>query len=330
MRSKFKIGLAGIGPHMLEHLLPALRLIPGVEISSAVSSSVAKRVSLAQKLWIPNWYDSIEALLQANNCDGVVASGSVDYHERVLEVCIENGVPVFVEKPPAGNPSSLSRLAKAAQEKGVVIGVGLNLPHTEIVFQVERFAYENKATIRKVKVDYHTNKPRQPLWNIGTLEESFLLAIFIHPLSLVQHFLGEELILSSAIVDTKTDAVHFLVELERNGATAVIESSNEAKRHICNIEFEFDHGEMLFAKGLTSLVSTHNHEARQLWSHGPLSLSLNSNGYLHEINEFIEHAQSCRFRNVLSETLNLYKIIFNILSRSEAANRSINNAYERY
>jgi predicted dehydrogenase len=315
MRSKFRIGLAGVGPHMTEHLLPALRLIPGVEVIAAVSSSPTKQKELEQKLWIVKWFTNIESLLYANICDGIVASGSVDYHEKVLADCIESNLPAFIEKPPASNLMTLSRLARAAQQKEIVIGVGLNLPHTEVIRHVEKFVKDTRTYIRKIKIYYHTNKPKTPLWECCSLMESFLLAIVVHPLSLARHFLGDHFDLSHVGIQTSGDAIGLHIQLEGEGCRAEIICSNNRLRHICDFEFELGSGVRLRANGLTSLMGSESGRTITIWNPSPLSLSLNSNGFLKELNDFVENVITQKRCNQLYEIMDIYQIMQKIINK---------------
>lgn len=299
---------------MMNHILPALWLIPAVEIVSAVSSSAVKQEELEQKFWISKWFKDIEALLDADACNGIVVSGSVDYHEKVLAACIKNNLSVFVEKPPASSLAALTDLALAAQEKNIVIGVGLNLPHTEIILRVERFVKEVNTFIHGIKIEYHTNKPRSPLWNLDSLMKSFLLAIAVHPLSLAQHFLGKSMKLSYAKIQTSGDAIGLRIVLECDEHLVEVISSNNMAKHICDFEFELGNGERLKANGLKSLVRSENGREYPIWSPSPLNLNLNSNGYLKEMNEFIDQAASRKPRNELYDAIPIYKIIEKILN----------------
>lgn len=318
MRRKLRIGLAGVGPHLLEHLLPALRLAPGVEIRSAVSSAAAKRRELEDRLWIPKWFETIEALVDADACDAIVVSGSVDYHERVLAVGIRNHVPVFVEKPPARHLAALTDLARAAEEAGVGIAVGLNLPHTEIVARVEQYVAEARTAIHRVKVAYHTNKPRSPLWNLPSLLESFLLACAIHPLSLVRRLLGKSSRVASVRGRVGGDGIGLRIGLEGEGSLAEVVTSNRSVAgHTCHFEVDLDNGERLRADGLGSLARLAHGREDPIWNPSPLNLSLNSNGYLKEMDLFVQLAVARRAGNGLLEVIPIYRAIEDILHGSK-------------
>lgn len=315
MRGKFRIGLAGVGPHMKEHLLPSLRLIPGTELVSAVSSSPAKREALQQELWIPTWFEDLAALASSNTCDGIVASGSVDYHEKALGICIDQKIPIFIEKPPTASLAVLRKLAGSALGASVVVGVGLNLPYADVISQIDQYTFQSRNPITRIKIDYHTNKPRKPLWNLASLLDSFLLAIMLHPLSLAHHFLGQDIQLDSYDIHHNDDQIQINARLHAGWRIAELKCSNMLDKHYCMLHIDLAGGERLISYGLDSLVQCAGGRKEMIWSPGLLGLPLNSNGYLKEMQNFVRKACSSAPDHALIDIIPIYKIIDKISAR---------------
>lgn len=322
MSRKFRIGLAGIGPHMMEHLLPALRLIPGAEVVAAVSSSPRKQQELGRALWIPIWRSDIDTLIATGTCDGIVVSGSVDYHERVLAACINHRLPVFVEKPPVANLTALDRLARTAEATQTAVGVGLNLPHTEAIQRMDQYLEKNRFNLMNIQIRYHTNKPRTSLWNLNSLLESFLLGIFIHPLSVVHHYLGPAMHLTHAQVEIRGEHIDLRLALEGHGHQAEISGSNHAPSHVCDFDFHFENGIQLQAMGLGSLIKVEDGRHFPIWCPGPLVLSLNSNGFLRELQQFVERASHHEWSDELGKLRPIYILFNDIIRISKTLRRS--------
>jgi predicted dehydrogenase len=238
----------------------------------------------------------------------------VGYHERVIEACLRKNVSVFVEKPPVRNLARLLHFVAESKSSPVNITVGLNLLFTEVISKVRRYAEEQNLEVRKIYIEYFTNKPRKPLWELESLLESFLLAIAIHPLSVAFQFLGESTKVEGAEINQNGDLLSVKVRLKSDNGIAEILCGNDQDHHSCKFEFGLSNGIALYADGLGSLILRADNFETPLWSPSPLSLSLNSNGFYGEMKQFVENVRNGRSIDCLSSLIPLYETIDTLLT----------------
>lgn len=79
-----KIGLVGIGEHMIENLIPAIKTIENVKITGIVSRSIQKQYQLQSRFGIPDSYKTTEDMLSNKCCDIIICSGPPDFQEKTI------------------------------------------------------------------------------------------------------------------------------------------------------------------------------------------------------------------------------------------------------
>jgi len=116
--SKPKIGFVGVGGMgQCAHLRNYASLdICEVVAISELRPELGRRV--AEKYGVPNIYPDAQTMLANEQLDGIVASQPFDRHGQIFAPLYQNGIPVFTEKPLAGNIAVGERLMHALSEGG--------------------------------------------------------------------------------------------------------------------------------------------------------------------------------------------------------------------
>lgn len=121
--SPLRIGWIGCGTHANEMLLPQLtrfdvRLVGLCDVDAGRLAATAARFGVAATT--RDW----RALLGRDDLDAVAVAAGPDAHAEIAGAAVARGLPVFVEKPPAGTAAAAERLAAAAAARGVPVVVG--------------------------------------------------------------------------------------------------------------------------------------------------------------------------------------------------------------
>lgn len=179
----FKIGIIGIGNHFKENLMPNLMATQGLIIQSVYSSdpqkaSYFKNVLKAKKTFL-DW----KKLIKEGDIDGVIITGSPDFHEKIIHYAINQKIFVFVEKPPVASYKSLKKILKEKHNFKNRIFVNYSFRHSQS-FDEMRKIISQYSDIAYLNIRYITNKPRACMWNYTSIFESFLMAVGIHPIEM--------------------------------------------------------------------------------------------------------------------------------------------------
>jgi myo-inositol 2-dehydrogenase/D-chiro-inositol 1-dehydrogenase len=116
-----RLGLAGAGRIGAMHaeILRGLDEVDGLVITDANpqrAREVADKVGAVQA-------DGVDALLTAG-LDGLVIATATDAHPELIVKAVEAGIPVFCEKPVAGDIGETERVLRQVAEGGVPVHIG--------------------------------------------------------------------------------------------------------------------------------------------------------------------------------------------------------------
>ena len=108
-----RIGIIGTG-FARRVQLPALRLVPGVEVVAIASGRRSNAEAVARELSIARVFDDGEELARADGIDLVIVSSTPDVHAAQAVAGLEAGKHVLCEKPTALDAAQAKRMLDAA------------------------------------------------------------------------------------------------------------------------------------------------------------------------------------------------------------------------
>ena len=121
---KVRIGFVGVGgmgqaAHLRHYVqVPDCEVVALAEIKQDMARKVAAR-------WgIPKVYASHEAMLAAEQLDGLVASQPFTRHGTLVPELLKAGIPVFTEKPIAGSVAMGEGIVKTLNQAGTWMMIG--------------------------------------------------------------------------------------------------------------------------------------------------------------------------------------------------------------
>ncbi len=112
---KMKAGIIGAGGISHYHIRGFLAA--GVEVTAIADPNTERAKALARSFQITSVYDSCQALLKANPDLTMVSVGTPNkFHAPIAIDCLNAGLHVFCEKPPALNAEEMVRMKQAAEK----------------------------------------------------------------------------------------------------------------------------------------------------------------------------------------------------------------------
>lgn len=232
-----RLGLIGLGNHMSENLLPALRLTPAARIVALSSRAPAKASALAAANDISLAFDDWRGMIDSGEVDALVVSATPQAHAEIAAHALAAGVHVFIEKPPAPDLESLRDLiVRERAAPATKVFVGYNFRFAEGVAQAARLV-GGAENLRGMKIRFLAAKPLDRLWGQASVEQSYLYAVAIHAIDLVVTWFGppRRIEVSRLRLDEARFSLTLLLEFAE-ARQAVLDLGNHANRFESEIE----------------------------------------------------------------------------------------------
>lgn len=120
MNEKVRIGVVGTSWWADAMYLPALTRHPLADVRGVVGTRRAHTRDFADRWGVPGAYDSLDALLAAEELDALIVLAPNRLHYPYAFAAIERGLHVLCEKPLAMTAPEARRLADAAERAGLI------------------------------------------------------------------------------------------------------------------------------------------------------------------------------------------------------------------
>lgn len=120
-----RIGIIGLGDIAQKVYLPLLSARQGVEIAAIMSTTPSTVDRVQQQYRLPFGTTKMEQFL-AQRLDAVFVHSPTPSHYSIVMQCLEQGIPVYVDKPLSYDFEESVQMASFAKTKGVLLGVGFN------------------------------------------------------------------------------------------------------------------------------------------------------------------------------------------------------------
>lgn len=128
---KLRIGFIGCGRHATKMLYPSLHLAR-LELAAVCDVDETKARRNARWFGAESVYTDHRRMLEEESLEAVMICTGPKTHTPLALDCIERGLPVFVEKPPALNLAEAERLRERSEASGVPVMVGTMKRHSLI------------------------------------------------------------------------------------------------------------------------------------------------------------------------------------------------------
>ncbi len=182
MSTKLRVGIVGAGFGQNVHL-PAFRLLPDCEVVALLASSFEKTKALAQKLNIPEVYESWQELLEQGRLDILCISTLPGLQAEILAKALMMNLKIVAEKPLTLAYGQVPPLDILFQAKSPAIAVDfefLELPiwqRTQTLLREGHIGQIQRAEVHWSMMTY-ANRHKLDSWKTHTQQGGGALAAF--------------------------------------------------------------------------------------------------------------------------------------------------------
>ena len=223
-QEKLRVGVIGVG-HLGEYHVQKYKAIPTAELVGVVDTDLERANEIARRYGTRVFRERSELL---DMVDGVSLVVPTEMHFDVAKDILSKGVHLLIEKPITYKAEPADTLIRMAQEKDLVLQVGL----------IERF---NPAV---VKMESILNQPvfieshRMNQFTTRGIDVDVVLDLMIHDLDIILHVVPSEVkevhAVGMSVITGKTDIANVRIIFE-NGTVANLTASRVSNKTLRKI-----------------------------------------------------------------------------------------------
>lgn len=155
---QIRIGFIGAGEHANMAHYPSLTEFEDARIVAACDRDTGRLNTTCDKFGIEKRFTDAEKMLNEVELDAVYVIMQPHHLYDVAMVCLDRGLSVFVEKPPAITTYQLRNMARLAEQRGCKTMVGFNRRYIPLMKEVKKLVGERGPIIQSTAV-FYKNQP---------------------------------------------------------------------------------------------------------------------------------------------------------------------------
>ena len=144
IESKIRLGFIGGGSVVKECLGPAFRNNERFDIVAVSDTDIETGKGVAKEFDIPQFYSNYLQMLDSERLDAVVIGTPPFLHKPMTIDCLQRGLHVFCEKPPALNATETQDMVRQAKESGKFLHFGMCYRHMDNTIKLRETVLESK------------------------------------------------------------------------------------------------------------------------------------------------------------------------------------------
>ncbi|WP_010094790.1 Gfo/Idh/MocA family protein [Ornithinibacillus scapharcae] len=191
---KVQVAIVGVGAIAESTHLHYLKGMDTVEVIGLVDTDLQRVEAVAEKHGIPNWFESIEALLENIAVEAVFICTPNATHIGIAKKAAEKGIHVFIEKPIGIDIDEVTEYSNLAKANNVLTMVGMThrfrRDATILKSYLERGSLGN-VYYAKAKLFRRRGTPKGWFTNKELAGGGALMDIGVHVLDLAWWLLGQ-------------------------------------------------------------------------------------------------------------------------------------------
>jgi UDP-N-acetylglucosamine 3-dehydrogenase len=287
----FRIAVIGAGIHAETNIFPSLanHLLADVDKAAVCDLDQGKARRMASMCGCGNTYTDYRQMIETEHPDGTIVCLNASLHPKVVVDCLENGVPVLVEKAPAATVEQARAMLDASKRTGKIVMIAHQKRHgtayrkaKEIVSNVREF-----GRIVQIEAKMH-GMPRFP--------NNFccLMEWQIHNIDLIRWFGGDisSIKIQSQVYGENTAALVMALKFANEAVGALSWGTYGGPGPYCErLEIISDQGKGVIvenAYNVTYYNESWGNQWRPDWNPNLGNQSQVLMGYVGEIQRFVE------------------------------------------
>ena len=180
---RLNVAVVGVGSHGYRNVLPTMTFLP-VKLQAFCDANIDRAKVTAQQYGVESCYDNMSEMFQNEELDAIFLCVPPRLHPELACEALNEGVHVWLEKPPGMFVSEVEEMIHHRKEKVVVVGFKKAfMPATEKI--VEIFQTDEYGPLRTMLGVYPMTIPSNGDRIIREGEHTNWLQNGVHPLSLL-------------------------------------------------------------------------------------------------------------------------------------------------
>lgn len=218
MKTK-RIAIIGAGAHACDQHYPALRAIDEIALCAACDLDPKKLDQVQKRFNVPAVYTDYRQMIEKERPEGVVVVMRPMEMMAVALSCLDFGVHLMIEKPPACTSAEARQILDRARQRGLKVMVSLNRRFMPIALALREMARERGLVY--CSSTYNKDGFFKRSW---TWPGSLPVCDSIHLIDLMRFFGGEvaEVWAASAKRDAEFTNTHCASLVYESGAMGVV------------------------------------------------------------------------------------------------------------
>ncbi|MEG1426069.1 MAG: Gfo/Idh/MocA family oxidoreductase [Oscillospiraceae bacterium] len=172
MKKIWKVALVGCGSIAESIYIPQMRHFPNVELVAVCDILPERAKDYAERFHVPNWYGSIEELLEKCDFEILMDTASIPAHHELNMKALKAGKHLYSQKPIAPTVEQVDEQIRAAKEAGVVFAASPIHPLRPDILRIRKLIKEGligKPTMIRVHTahggpEYFQHREVDPSW----------------------------------------------------------------------------------------------------------------------------------------------------------------------
>jgi len=293
-----KVGLIGLGRHMMRSLLPNIFANQNFHVVSIADTNPALIKDFQNRFpGITAFSSARELILQARELgvQAVIVAVDPKGHEIITREAVDAGLHVFVEKPACEHIENLSAAHAIAESKGLTVMVGTMWRYTSVTQMLRKWS-QSKELAQMFVVATFPGVLKREGWNVDLMELA-LYDMFIHPIDYALFLGGRPCgVRVTPYESDDTDVLAANIAFDGNPLINLNMISGSSSYHI-DISLGFKDGSFASIKDMSSFSvntpetwtgTTGSFRDRPImaWEHGNLYRGYARHGYAEEMEAF--------------------------------------------
>ncbi len=200
--TKLCVGLIGVGRMAEICHLPILAKLPQVELVAFCDSDPDNLTARGDEYGVDKRYSDHHDLFDQERLDAVCIFVPPFAHTDAEIIAAQNGIHVFVEKPPALSMDKAHEIDAAIQKAGVISAVGFNRRYAK-TSEEARLHLAGKTMIQALIHRLHGSRAAAYWWMLEELSGGAFIENTIHTVDLLRYLGGEYTSVSARGMDRR-------------------------------------------------------------------------------------------------------------------------------
>ena len=244
---KLRVGVIGVGRMAQVCHLPILAKLPQVELVAFCDTNPENLGKSSDECGVQARYSDHHDLFEKEKLDAVCVFVPPFAHTDAEIIAAQNGIPIFVEKPPALSMEKAHEVNAAIERAGVINAVGFNERYRKATNAAKEHL-EGKTPAQALIHRLHGSSAAAYWWKIEKLSGGAFVENTIHGVDLLRYLAGEFTSVSCKIVDRPDKSDELDIPLS-HCATYTLASGGAANVTTCTALRRHGHSQFLLVAG---------------------------------------------------------------------------------